>query len=58
MKKFAQGLMIVLASGVVFQGACLPDNFWSGKWGEIVNGVIISFVNIALGAVSGGAVQV
>lgn len=29
-------------------GGCLPDNFWSDKAGEIVNGIIIGVVDLAL----------
>ncbi len=31
-----------------FTTGCLPDNFWTDKLGEIVNGVIISVVDTAL----------
>jgi len=26
-------------------GSCLPDQFWVDKWGEIVNGLLISGIN-------------
>jgi len=39
-------------------GACLPDNFWAGKWGEIINRGIFGVINAVLGAATGGGVQV
>jgi len=52
-------LMTLLAvGGSMMATSCLPENFWVGKWGEIVNGTIISAINVALGAVSGGGFQI
>lgn len=52
MKRFGRSLKIAAVSltGVAWLGfgGCLPENFWADKWGEIVNGIIISGVNILL----------
>lgn len=37
---------------------CLPDNFWSDKWGEVVNRGIFGAINLALGAATNNAVQI
>lgn len=51
--------MYWLATGsLVLTGACLPDNFWADKWGEVLNGGIISTINLILGAISGGNFQI
>jgi len=36
----------------------LPDNFWADKGGEILNLGIIAAINLVLGALSGGAIQI
>jgi len=47
-------LMALLAmGGTLMQGACLPDNFWAAKWGEIVNRGIITGITTILGNVPG-----
>ena len=47
-------LMAFLAvGGTLMQGSCLPENFWVGKWGEIVNRGIITGITTVLGNVPG-----
>jgi len=43
----------VAAGGTLFAGSCLPDNFWAGKWGEIVNRGIITGITTVLNNVPG-----
>jgi hypothetical protein len=45
-----------MASCMAFQlgGCALPENFWVGKWGEIVNGLIISGINLGLAGTGTG----
>jgi hypothetical protein len=50
--------MIVGGGSVLLNGACLPDNFWAGKWGEVVNRGIFGVINVVLGAMTGGGVQI
>lgn len=51
---FLKVMALLTVGGTMLQGTCLPDNFWVGKWGEIVNGAIITGVNVVLGLTTGG----
>jgi hypothetical protein len=47
-------LMTLLAvGGTLMQGACMPDNFWIGKWGEIVNRSIVMGISTVFSNVPG-----
>ena len=54
------GVVLVSVSLMVLLGnaGCLPDNFWSDKWGEVVNRSIFGAMNAAIGAFTGGAIQI
>lgn len=41
-------LKAIALAGILFQGSCLPDNFWADKFGEIVNRGIFGAINAAL----------
>ena len=52
-------LAALMATGsALMTSSCLPDNFWAGKWGEIVNRGIFGAINAAIGAATGGGVQI
>ncbi|MFQ5590582.1 MAG: hypothetical protein ACE5HE_05420 [Phycisphaerae bacterium] len=42
--------VLTFSCGLVFAsaGGCLPENFFAEKAGEIVNGLIVSGINMAL----------
>ena len=48
MSKMSRVFLMLSAGGMMFAGGCLPNNFWGDKWGEIVNTVIMDFVNTTL----------
>ena len=54
----AFGWTVVASGGCLLSGSCLPDNFWADKGGEILNLGIIAAINLVLGALSGGAIQI
>ena len=62
MRRFKQAwtkLMLIGSSAILlYGGSCLPDNFWSDKAGEIVNGGIIAAINAALNSATAGAIQI
>ncbi len=55
---FLKVMSFVTLGGTLMTGSCLPDNFWAGKWGEIVNRGIFGVINAVLGAATGGGVQI
>jgi hypothetical protein len=58
MYRITRWAMVVGSSGFLLgTGACLPDNFWAGKWGEIINRSIFAAINAAVGAATGGGIQ-
>jgi hypothetical protein len=48
MTRIIQFLNAIALAGILFQGSCLPDNFWADKWGEVVNRSIFGVINTAL----------
>ena len=46
-------VMYVAAGSMLLQGACLADNFWVDKWGEIVNRSIIMGISTVFQNVPG-----
>ncbi len=55
---FLKLMSLVTLSGTLMTSSCLPENFWAGKWGEIVNRGIFGVINVVLGAATGGGVQI
>ena len=55
---FLKIMSMVAVGGTLMTSSCLPDNFWAGKWGEIVNRGIFGVINAAIGAATGGGVQI
>lgn len=51
-------MSMVAVGGSLMTSSCLPDNFWAGKWGEIVNRGIFGVINAVIGAATGGGVQI
>ena len=51
-------MSLLAVGGTLMTGSCLPDNYWAGKWGEILNSGIFAAINVALNAATNGAVQV
>jgi len=49
---------LMAAGSALMANSCLPDNYWAGKWGEILNSSIFAAINVALGAVTNGGVQI
>jgi len=49
---------LLAVGGTLMQSGCLPDNFWAGKWGEIINRSIFGVINTVLSAVSGGTITI
>ncbi len=49
--------MMICGGGIMFTTGCLPENFWAGKWGEVVNRSIFGAINAVVGAVTNGAIQ-
>ena len=45
MWKIGKLFLMASMSGIMFAGACLPNNFWGDKWGEIVNTTIMTIFN-------------
>jgi len=54
---FVKLMTLLTVGGTLLTGSCLPDNFWAGKWGEIVNRGIFAAINAVVGAATGGGVQ-
>jgi hypothetical protein len=51
-------MSLLVVGGTLMTGTCLPDNYWAGKWGEVINRGIFGVINAVLGAATGGGVQV
>ncbi len=51
-------MSLVTVGGTLMAGSCLPDNFWAGKWGEVINRGIFGVINAVLSGATGGGVQI
>ncbi len=52
MTRILRWAQLISFSGVLFAGACLPDNFWSDLWGNtIINGTVEAVQDVILGAI-------
>jgi hypothetical protein len=49
---------LMAAGSALMASSCLPDNFWAGKWGEVINRGIFGVINAALDAATNGGVQI
>lgn len=58
MKNVCRSVLLVLTCGVMLQGACLPDNFWADKAGEILNRSIIAGINAVLASLTTNGIQI
>lgn len=58
MRVILKVMSLLAVGGTLMTGACLPDNYWAGKWGEIINRGIFGAINAVLSGATGGNVTV
>jgi hypothetical protein len=46
--RIGKAALVIAGILTIGAGGCLPDNFWADKWGEIVNGLIVGAINLAI----------